>query len=209
MIRITIIISFFHCFQGNRSTRYGKEGVQFEAESYPVFSKKVYSYVGIGYSNAMPVFPKFRAGYSLFINLPEAFEVEGGFRYLDFDKDIFVYTLGASKYIGNWLINARSFLTPMDNRIEQSYLLTTRRYFGEHNQYAFLQAGYGISPDENRNIQLITNTSLKTYRISAGSWINITRTLQAQFEFGYSQNELSETVKNHQFFGTIGIAKKF
>jgi len=97
----------------------------------------------------------------------------------------------------------------MDNRIEQSYLLTTRKYFGENNQYAFLQADYGISPDENRNIQLITNARLKTYRISAGSWLNLTSTLQAQFELGYSQNEMAEKIKNNQFFGTIGLAKKF
>ena len=193
----------------NYGSRLGKDGLQFEAEAYPSFSRKVYSYAGLGYSYAMPVFPRFRAGYSIFVNLPKAFELEGGFRYLKFDKDIFIYTIGASKYLGNWLINARSFLTPMDNRIEQSYLLTTRKYFGENNQYAFLQAGYGISPDENRNIQLITNARLKTYRISAGSWLNITRTLQAQFEFGYAQIELSETVNNNQVFGTVGLAKKF
>ena len=89
--------------------RLNKKGVQLEGESYIVLSKKVYTYFGLGYSPNMPVYPQWRTGATVYVSIPKGWEVEGGYRHLRFDKNIWIGTAGVSKYAGRWLLNVRSF----------------------------------------------------------------------------------------------------
>lgn len=194
----------------NYGSRLGSSGVQFEADAYPTISKRIYNYISIGVSSAVPVFPKFRAGYSFYLNLPHGIETEAGIRYLKFDENVFIYTGGISKYLGNWFINARTFIAPSTEQINQSYFLTVRKFSGKDPQnYSWLQAGYGISPDENRNIVLFSNTKLSATRLSAGFQQNITRRFNTIIELGVSRNEIEKSNFGYQYFGTIGIGRKF
>jgi YaiO family outer membrane protein len=194
----------------NYGNRLGSAGVQFEADAYPKISKKIYNYISIGVSSAAPVFPKLRAGYSFYLNLPHGIETEAGIRYLKFDDDVFIYTGGISKYLGNWLINARTFIAPSRDQINQSYFLTVRKYSGKEPQnYSWLQAGYGISPDENRNIVLFSSTRLSSSRISAGLQQKISKRFNTIAELGFARNEIEKSNYSYQYFGTIGIGKRF
>lgn len=192
----------------NYGNRLAKSGWQAEMEAYPVSSKKIYHYIGIGYSPNMPVFPKFRAGYSLYLNLPHAFELEGGFRYLYFNKSIWVGVAGTGYYFGNWYAQARSFFSN-NNGFNFAGLLMLRRYFGEMNDYAWLQFGSGVSPDETRNIQFTTNQKLVSQRIVTG----IRKSIQQQhlliFSIGYSRDEYLPGIKGNQLFGSLGYARRF
>lgn len=194
----------------NYGNRLGSSGFQFEVDAYPKFSKKIYNYISIGVSSAAPVFPKYRAGYSFYLNLPHGLETEAGIRYLKFDQDVFIYTGGISKYLGNWLINARTFLAPSSDQINQSYFFTVRKYSGKNPlNYSWLQAGYGISPDENRNIVLFSSTKLSSSRLSAGLQQNLSKGFNTMVEFGFSRNEIAKSSFGYQYFGTIGIGRKF
>lgn len=192
----------------NYGNRLGQSGWQFEGEAYPKFSKKVYNYIGIGYSPDKPVFPEFRGGYSLFVNIPKRYEVEGGVRYLHFDKGIWIGVAGLTGYFGNWYLNARSYLSD-NNGFNYSGLLTARRYFGEMNDYAWLQLGTGVTPDDNRNLQLGTNQKLHSTRVAAGIRKSIQKRNLLLFSLGYSRDEYMTDVKGNQFFATIGYGRRF
>lgn len=192
----------------NYANRLAQNGWQAELEAYPKFSKNVYSYAGIGYSPNMPVFPTFRAGYSLYVNLPKAVELEGGFRYLYFDKNLLIGVAGIGFYTGNWFLQARSFVSD-NNGFNFAGLFTARYYFGEMNDYAWLQYGTGVSPDETRNIQFTTNQRLYSNRLTIGIRKSIQQKHLLLFHTGYSRDEYQPKTFGNQYFGSVGYARRF
>jgi YaiO family outer membrane protein len=148
----------------NYANRFNTNGLQYELESYPVFSKTFYAYLNTGYSDDVGIFPKWKAGASLYANLPKAFETEIGIRYIYFSSSVFVYTLYVGKYYKSFLLGARTYLTPVASNISQSYSVMARYYYGGIDDYIGLNIGAGISPDDRRvNIQLNSAYKLRTY----------------------------------------------
>lgn len=192
----------------NYANRLAKNGWQAELEAYPRFSKKVYSYIGVGYSPNLPVFPKFRAGYSLYVNLPKAIELEAGFRYLYFDRNLLIGVAGLGYYTGNWFLQLRSFLSD-NNGFNFAGMMTARRYFGEMNDYVWLQIGTGVSPDETRNIQFTTNQRLFSNRITIGIRKSVHREHLLLFHTGYSRDEYQVKTFGNQYTASIGYARRF
>jgi YaiO family outer membrane protein len=97
----------------NYANRFKNNGLQYELEAYPHISKTFYSYVSVGYSDSIGVFPHWRGGFSLYANLPKSFEGELGMRYLQFSGDpTFIYTAYLGKYYKSWLFSARTYVTP-------------------------------------------------------------------------------------------------
>lgn len=138
----------------NYANRFGSSGFQTEVDAYPHISKTFYSYLNVGFSGDKPVFPQFRAGFSLYANLPKSFEAEAGFRYLKFSDETWIYTLSASKYVGSFWFNLRTYLVPGNRDISQTYIGTVRYYFSTADDFVALTGGTGISPDEARNALL-------------------------------------------------------
>lgn len=152
----------------NYANKFGESGVQGEVEAYPRFSNTFYSYVGFGYSNS-DIFPKYRAGFSLYANLPKSFEAELGFRYLYFSSNTWVYTASVGKYYRNFWFNFRTFLTPGEDNLSKSFHLTSRLYTAGADDYWTFGIGTGISPDDQRNnINYEINTSLMSYKALLG-----------------------------------------
>lgn len=148
----------------NYANRFNRTGLQYELESYPRFSRTFYGYLNVGYSEEVGVFPKWRAGASLFTNLPKAFESELGIRYLYFNSDVLVYTAYLGKYFRSFLFGARTFLTPHANNISQAYIVMMRYYYGSIDDYVGLNLGAGVSPDDRRvNVQLNSAYKLRSY----------------------------------------------
>lgn len=148
----------------NYANRFAKDGLQYELESYPIFSKTFYGYLNLAYSDNVGVFPRWKAGASLYANLPKAFESEIGIRYLYFNNDVFAYTLYVGKYYKSFLFGARTFLTPNSINIAQSYSVNARYYYGGIDDYVGLMVGAGLSPDDRRvNVQLNSVYKLRTY----------------------------------------------
>ena len=154
----------------NYANRFANNGLQFEVDAYPRISKTFYAYVNAGYAHNLDtsdVFPKWRTGLSLFANLPSGFEAEAGVRYLYFTSGTDFYTAYLGKYIGNFLLGARTFLTPAANKSSHSYNVTARYYFGAIDDYINLLLGYGISPDDRAVAPQLTVANLKTYKAEA------------------------------------------
>lgn len=136
----------------NLADRYGSRGFQGEIDAYPKISENNYGYLNYGFSNGQ-VFPKNRMGAEWYHNFPKSFEGSLGMRILQFETShVNIYTATLGKYVGNYWISLRSFVTPGTDGTSVSGFLMARRYFSDPENYLGLRLGYGVSPDDNRNL---------------------------------------------------------
>ena len=152
----------------NYANRFDSNGLQFEIDAYPKIGENNYVYVNYGYSSDA-LFPGNRFGFELYHNFPNAWEGSLGMRYLDFSSsgvDIYTATLG--KYVGNYWVSLRSYVTPDTDGTSVSGALSVRRYFADSENYLGLKLSYGVSPDDNRKpIDTEQNLTLKTRAVRA------------------------------------------
>jgi YaiO family outer membrane protein len=136
----------------NLADRFGITAYQYEIDAYPSFTENSYIYVNYGFSQNT-IFPKHRFGFEWYQNFPKAFEGSLGMRLLGFaNSNVDIYTATFGKYVGNYWLSLRSFVTPGDEGTSVSGLFFIRRYFSDPENYIGLRLGYGISPDDNRNL---------------------------------------------------------
>ena len=189
----------------NRGSRFGSSGWQLEGEAYPVLSKKVYAYLALGFSPDVPVFPEWRSGASLYVALPKGWEAEGGFRHLRFFANTWIVTGGLSKYAGRWLLNAKAFISPDRLASSRSYFLTARRYFRNEADFAWLQAGSGVSPDESLNVLF----NQKSRRITAGFRATVWSGTQLLLAAGLLKNGFASGPDVSQLSASLGLGYRF
>ena len=135
----------------NYAERFGNKGYQFEADAYPRYFKNTYGYVNFGYSEAAGLFPKYRYGFDVYHNFPKALEASLGIRYLIFSSsEVAIYTGHFGKYLGNYWLSLRPFITPGNTGTSFSGIFQIRRYFSSSKDYMGLSFGLGSSPDDKR-----------------------------------------------------------
>ncbi len=197
-------------FKTNLANKFASNGVQFELEAYPRLSKTFYMYLGTGYSNSDGLFPRFRTGASLYANLPLSFEAEAGFRQLKFSENIWMYTASIGKYYKSLWFNLRTYLTPGDDNISQSYALTTRYYTGGANDYLGLVVGTGISPEENReNLLSDSPYKLKTFKTGLDYNFSIKTKNMFSITATYYNLEFKPKTRDNQIDVSIGYRRRF
>ena len=136
----------------NYANRFGNKGFQYEIDAYPKFTENSYVYFNYGFSNNS-LFPRNRYGLEWYQNLPKAFEASLGMRLLQFsDSYVDIYTATIGKYMGNYWLSLRSYVTPDTTGTSVSGSLQVRRYFSDPENYLGFKMGYGVSPDENRDL---------------------------------------------------------
>jgi len=194
----------------NYANRFASNGIQLEADAYPKISKTFYSYVNLGYSNDVGVFPQWRGGFSLYANLPKSFEGELGFRYLKFTgTPTWIYTAYLGKYYKSWLFGARTYITPSDytSRVSVSYSLSGRYYFGNTaDDLIGATIGYGISPDDRINVVQFGN-QLTSYKLGAFYKRKITRMTVLSLDLSWINQEYLPQTFGNQY--QIGVSWQF
>jgi YaiO family outer membrane protein len=196
----------------NYANRFKTNGSQFEVDLYPKISQIFYAYVSGGYSNNVGVFPQYRTGFSLYSNLPKSFEAEVGFRTLRFDETTVIYTASLGKYYKNYWFNLRTYLTPSNNSLSQSFSLNVRYYTGGQDDYLSFKIGTGISPDNDRNsVQLNVRNpyKLKSNNASFGYYKSIKQTNLISVNFSYENQEYLPQTRGNQFSVGLGLSKRF
>ncbi len=196
----------------NYANRFNTNAIQGEVEAYPRISDRFYGFVNLGFSNDSGVFPRLRGGLSLYANLPKAYELEGGIRYLVFEEDQLIYTLGAGKYLGNFWFNMRGYLIPNNSEITGSLVLTTRYYLGGRDNYLGFRLGTGLSPDNSANSILFdgaTPTRLKSNNIAAFWRTPIAKLLVLNLEAGLEDQQFNTDERGLQFNALFGLIRRF
>jgi YaiO family outer membrane protein len=206
-LRSTAIGSFIGRL--NYANRFKTNAVQFEADAYPKISKTFYGYMNAGISNKKGVFPQYRAGFSLYANLPESFEAEAGFRYLYFNDATWIYTGSLGKYLKNYWFNFKTYITPANQSVFNSYILTARYYYKGTNYFG-LGLGTGISPDErSNNVQLANSYQLKSYRISADYRNTFCRSNILLVRFSWLSQQYLPKETGNQYVFSLGYQRVF
>lgn len=196
----------------NYANKFAMDAMQFEIEAYPRISDVFYTYVNAGISDDKGIFPEFKAGFSLFANLPKGFEAEGGFRMLSFSGDqTWTYTASLGKYYKNLWFNLRAYITPDRDNVGQSYQLTTRYYIGGPDDYVSLRLGTGISPDNQNNV-LLNETF--TYKLKSNNiGLEYRKTLRHFYvlyiKASLENQEYAPNTKGNQISASIGAIKRF
>lgn len=195
----------------NYANRFASNGTQFNIDAYPSISDTFYAYLSGGIASSGSIFPDYRAGASLFANLPSAFEGEVGFRMLSFDETTWIYTASIGKYISNFWLNARTYLTPDNENISQSYSLNVRYYIAGADDFLSLSVGTGISPDDNTNNILFNDNTykLKSNNISLGYRVSIKSTNVFFVNASLEDQEYARETRGNQFSVGVGYFKKF
>ena len=136
----------------NMAQRFGDTGFQYELDAYPKISENNYLYLNYGFSKSS-VFPENRFGVELYHNFPKSFEGSIGMRQLYFSSsNVSIFTATLGKYVSNYWISLRSYVTPGSDGTSVSGQLQARRYFSDPENYIGLRLGYGVSPDDNQNL---------------------------------------------------------
>ena len=189
-----------------QSSRYDDNGTLFELDAYPSLGQKAYAYVNVGGSSAS-FFPEFRFGTSVYYNLPKAWEIEGGFRYLQFSETTTIYTASVGKYLGNWWFNLRGNLIPgKGNSLGTSANLQARYYFKTGEDFFSVQLSSGVSPDEETRdpTQL-----LNSYRARLGYQQLLTDRFMIYAYSGYSHDELGPNRFRNNLNFSLGVEYRF
>ena len=150
----------------NYSNRFDISDWMMEFDSYIFFSKNTYSYLNAGISDNK-IFPHYRFGIEPYQNLPEAFEISIGFRYLSFSNtDIGIYTGSIGKYVSDYWISFRPFIVPESDNLKVTYNLITRKYFADKFNYLSLKLGWGKFPNQELTVSEINLISSKSVGIA-------------------------------------------
>ncbi|WP_044397851.1 YaiO family outer membrane beta-barrel protein [Lacinutrix sp. Hel_I_90] len=186
------------------------EGMLYEIDAYPVFSKKWYSYISLNTSDA-DFFQNFGGSLSVYYSIENIIEIEAGFRYLEFEtQSFFTPVIGATKYVGQFYINGRAFIGPeKDGKLIQNYQLNTRFYLKTPGDYLFLRLGTGISPDDrSRFTQIANNPDLVAKYINLGvnKWI---KSYGITLSTGYLNEDLANGLKGNQIVCNVGLKYRF
>ncbi len=202
----------------NYANRFTNNGVQFEVDAYPKISETFYAYVNGGISDNEGIFPRYRAGFSLYANLPKAFEADTGFRYLSFGSSTWIYTASIGKYYSNYWFNLRTYLTPSNNSLSKSLTLSIRYYLAGADDYLSFGIGTGLSPDRPENNILFNQDNLtgnsnpydlKSNFISLGYRKSIRETNVFSIKVGIENQEYAQNEKGYQFSVGVGYNKRF
>jgi len=148
----------------NYSNRFDIDGIQYELDLYPKFSKSVYAYLNYGYSQS-EIYPSHRFGGDLYANLPKGIEVSLGARYLSFtESNVTIYTGSLGLYRGNYYLSLRPYVTPRNNNTTGlSGILLARKYLKDANNFIGFSGGMGFMPEFRQflaNSKLIAETVL-------------------------------------------------
>jgi len=144
-------------------------GLQLEVEAYIQHEKKWYSYGNLAIANKV-VFPKWRAGYSLFHNFAKSWEAELGARIIDFDSLKSVSGVASlAHYFGDFWTNIKGYASFLSGNQYTALTLTARQYLNEKTDFFYATMGYGNSPDDlSRLYDFNQNLKFTTYSIGAG-----------------------------------------
>lgn len=195
----------------NYTKKIFSQGLQAEADAYPVLGKKVYMYLNAGYSPDS-VYPRYKLGSDIYASLPFAVELSAGFRFMKFYPDnILLPTVSVTKYISNFIISSRIYFNFSSDNKFTALTLSTRQYFTD-TDFAGITLGYGSVP-ENPGTDDFSQSSaqnlLKTFSVFMEYSKMFIRTYLLKAGAGYENEEISAGKHRNKFILFCGIGLIF
>lgn len=146
-------------------------GMQGELDINYKHNTKWFSFASAGISNEI-VFPSIKLAYSINHTFKKVYTVEGGLRFLRFNKTDINMLSGVASLSRDWgefWGNIRYFAINQGPNLFHAVSLTCRQYLTPGTEYVSAGIGIGNSPDEfSRNFLLSENVKIRTYSFSMG-----------------------------------------
>jgi YaiO family outer membrane protein len=178
----------------NYSNRFNTNGLQYELDLYPRFSKSLHGYLNYGYSSDV-IFPTHRAGAELYMNLAKAFELSAGMRYLGFaNSSTTILTGSIGLYRGDYYFSLRPYVTPTNKQTGFSGNLLGRKYFKNRFHYLGVNLGMGYAPELR---QLSANNVL------LAETLFFIESQQLLFEYQFTSRD-----EAHRYRANLGITRQ-
>jgi YaiO family outer membrane protein len=159
----------------NYAGRFIGTAFQYELEAYYNLTPKWYLF-GVGaFSDNNIIFPKYRAGLSLFHTFNKGWEAEIGGRYLKASTGTIYSAVGSvGREVNDLYFNLKGYfmnLVRNDNTTSTYYsaILNSRYYLNNRTEYFSAIAGYGTAPDDfSVNYDLTRTLTYNTISVGAG-----------------------------------------
>jgi YaiO family outer membrane protein len=136
--------------RASAAERYQSQDTQYEINAYPKLWDGVYAELNMGVSSGH-LFPHDRQGAEIFSSLGNGYEASLGIRHLAFtNSSVSIYTGSFSKYIGDYLLTFRPYITPSNVGTSVSAGIKITRYFADADRYVRISASTGKSTDEQK-----------------------------------------------------------
>lgn len=191
----------------NYARRFALDGMQAEVDAYPKLREGTYAYLNAGFASTA-VFPDVRLGGELYTSLPRAMEISAGARWMDFDSgSVVIYTGSVGKYVRNYWISLRPFVTPREGDLSASANLSIRRYLTDPEQYVTLLLGAGTQPDERFVPGAVTR--LRSARALLDGRAGAVGPLALRWSLGYERIELPTARQRDRFSAGLGVERSF
>jgi YaiO family outer membrane protein len=195
--------------RANQAQRFGLDDRQVDIEFYPTFRAGTYAFVGVGLGTDELLYPKNRLSVDLYQSIGRGFEISGGYRQLNFSETTQIYLATLTKYSGNWMLTAKTFVVP--DRVAGdawSYHAVVRRYFGSSGT-SYIGGGYshGFSKEEPRGEGDLIRVDADTVRGQAD--IEITSRARIAFSVSTSRQERAVFATLWQTTASGGFTLRF
>ncbi len=177
----------------NYNYRFQIQGLQYEMDLYPTFSKKSYAYVNYGFSES-EIFPAHRFGAEFFTVFKKGLEASLGMRYLDFRESQATLLTGSfGMYKGNYYLSFRPYLSLFKDRSPGvSGSILARKYLRNAREYMGLRAIYGFNPELR---QLRSGTEL------VAETLLFVESQELQFEYQFAPG-----LGKHRYMAQLGVS---
>ncbi len=177
--------------------------IQFNLETYWLFSKKNYLLAGYGISPGN-YFPKHRVILDIWQVLPKGFSLAAGLRYLYWDEHFYFPHILIEKYAGNYWLALNNYIFFKEYGISASCYLTIRRYFSHKYNYLSATIGYGTAPDESIVVKSdLDRLNALSFRIDGSRMAG--KRIRFNVSTGYSYEEYLNNTYRHRWSFIFGL----
>lgn len=183
----------------------GQQGLRFDIDFYPVFTKKAYAYVNAGYSNNL-IFPNWKLAGEVYHTLPFHTEISGGvYYYKTPDSKIYNYTIGITGYAGRYVLGYKLYFSDYQGNLSPAHLLKITRNFKSGEFQLLLMKGK--IPVALTTINEAQN--LNTKMISLGYDWNVSASGKLKVSAAYFNEKISELNKRNRVNISVGYTHNF
>lgn len=137
--------------QANNAYRFGRWATQAEIDVNPVINQYVSFNLEYAYADNPNLFPHYRTGGEIFINIPNFVSVSAGARHWHIADPWFnVYTASIGKETDKyWLLYRPYVFEPKSGERSTLHTFKARKYFDDPDTWLDITTGFGHSPDLN------------------------------------------------------------
>ena len=135
-------------------------------------------------------------------------EISIGYRYLLFgDKGVNLYTGHLGKYLGNYWISVRPFISPKAESTGFSGIFIIRRYFSDSDNFISLQGGIGFAQAGELNDTEFLKLDSKKIGIDYQLTLSKYLILKTALQYSYEEYYINKWRNSYEF--KIGLKRRF